>query len=826
MPIMKSSVSRLSPTQPQAGPVKLLEERLLGKSMPAENNPFVEADTIDQTNPFAEDLNPFHDREGEEGAEAIQLLNTSPPPGEPTTPKKNGVDKHPTFGASLKRAFRMSKKPGRSPTEDQGEEKKSFLKFPSPLSDPETPWKGPEKKGVRRRSEELGSPVKLGDGIEKESPVEPSPRKVMSFLKRNKAKAESPTERAELGGGVDRKTETLPEVREPLSVLEIHKLIERRELVLANSHIVELEAEEEVERVKNAEGGKDGSRKAKDVELLYEALEGELKKIVAESLSQAPETTHLEQLVQTIEEEEKADRAWTTRGGLPGGPRPRELRQKWREMVRDSVAARLSSCQGDAPICQRLKHLKEQITNDLRTVRKSLVLAYPKEYDAFNVYVNSYHEVVSSCLAEMVQNDLEIHQLYSFLQWCHNDYFRDVVGHEELAAHIRKQQLKPLLPPETVQQLEDRCIALVKTQITKNMDEELSVEKEKWQQGTDTYQSELSTKVIQLLTDHVENSAAVTQELGARVALCCLSGLADLLQSFQKHAQQLFQQYPEKADGGELRGAQAIAVVNCCPAFRDYIERLRQKVSSDSEEETKMALAALDRVVKGGNEMLTQKLLEELKPNFSKLLKTKWLQNKEIFESITTIIKKHFNQFRKMKNLPYQDLVNDIHRKVVTEYVRAVMQTRMVCSSADMRMKVAGQLNKEAVELREMFANLNSSASWLDAAIEHLAEIISLKDTSSVQMEVGALANSYPDVRKEHIEALLNIRGDISHQNRQNIVETLRDFDGNDGGSTLSRGRALFAEIDATPLVQCAHLNMSCALRCFSVFRRRSVCVR
>ncbi|GCC19809.1 hypothetical protein chiPu_0018546 [Chiloscyllium punctatum] len=424
MPIMKSIVSRLSPTQPQAGPVKLLEERLLGKSMPAENNPFKTADTIDQTNPFAEDLNPFHEGEGEEGAEGIQLLNTSLPSGEATTPKKNGADKHPALGASLKRAFRMSKKPGRGPTEDQGEEKKPFFKFPSPLSDPETPWKGPEKKGVRRRSEELSSPVKLGDGMEKESPAELSPRKVMSFLKRTKAKAESPTERVEPGGGADRKTETLPEVREPLSVLEIHKLIERRELALANSHIVELEAEEEVERVRNAEGGKDGSRKAKDVELLYEALEGELKKIVAESLSQAPEMTHLEQLVRTIEEEEKVDRAWTTRGGLPGGPRPRELRQKWREMVRESVAARLSSCQGDAPIDQRLKHLKEQITSDLITIRKNLVLAYPKEYDAFNVHVNSYHEVVSSCLAEMAQKDLEIHQLYSFLQWCHNDYFR------------------------------------------------------------------------------------------------------------------------------------------------------------------------------------------------------------------------------------------------------------------------------------------------------------------------------------------------------------------------------------------------------------------
>ncbi|GCC19808.1 hypothetical protein chiPu_0018545 [Chiloscyllium punctatum] len=307
-----------------------------------------------------------------------------------------------------------------------------------------------------------------------------------------------------------------------------------------------------------------------------------------------------------------------------------------------------------------------------------------------------------------------------------------------------------------------------------------------WQSGTET---ELGVLVDTLLTDHVENSAAVTQELGARVALCCLSGLADLLQ-------------------------------------RDYIERLKQKVSSDGEEEAKKALASLDRVVKGGNEMLTQRLLEELKPNFSKLLKSKWLQNKEIFESITTIIKKHFNQFRKMKSPPYQDLANGIHRKVVTEYVRAVVQTRVVCSSADMRMKVAGQLTQESVELREMFASLNSSASWLDTAIEHLAEIISLKDTSSIQMEVGALADSYPDVRKEHIEALLNIRGDISHQNRQNILETLRDFNGNNGGSTLSRNRALFAEIDATPVVQCANLNMSCALRCFSVFRRCSVRVR
>ncbi|XP_048474143.1 exocyst complex component 3 [Rhincodon typus] len=819
MPIMKSTLSRLSPTKPQVGPVRLQEESILGKSTPAGMNSF-EEDTVDEMNPFAENLNPFHEEE-EEGAEGIQMLNTSLPSGEAAMPKINGSEKHTTLTRSLKKAFKMSKKQGRSPPEDQSEEKKPFFRLPSPLSDTEAPWKSQEKKAGRLRLEELASPVKLGDGSEKDSLADPSSRRVMSFLKWGKPKAESPTEKMELGGGAERKTETVPEVREPLSVLEIHKLIEKRDLVLADSHIVELE--EECERVRTTDGGKDGGRKAKDIELLYKELEGELKKIVAESLSQTLEATHLEQLVQTIEEEEKVDRAWASCGGLPGGtdgPRPRQLRRKWRKMVRDSVVERLSRCQADALMAQRLRSLKEQVTNDLIFIRKNQVAAYPKDYDAFNVYVNSYHEVVSSCLAEMAQNDLEIQQLYSFLQWCHNDYIRDVIGHEELAAHVRKQQLKPLLPAETMQQLEDKCIALVKAQITKSMDEELIAEKDKWQQGADTYQSELPNRLIQILTDHVVNSGAVTQELGARVTLCCLSGLADLLQSFQKYAQEFFQHYRETAESRELRVAQAIAVVNCCPAFRDYIERLRQKVASDGEEETKKALASLDKVVKGGNKLLTDKLFEELKPNLSKLLKSKWLQNKESFERITTSVKKHFNQFRKMKTPPYQDLVNGIHKKVVIEYLRAMMQTRIVCNSADMRVKVAGRLNNESTELRELFENLDSNASWLNPAIGHLAEIISLKDTSSIQVEVGALVDSYPDVRKEHIAAVLNIRGDINHQSRQNILEMLQEFDSNDRGSILSRDGALFAEIDTAPGLQCVDLNMSRALGCFSLFRR------
>lgn len=40
-----------------------------------------------------------------------------------------------------------------------------------------------------------------------------------------------------------------------------------------------------------------------------------------------------------------------------------------------------------------------------------------------------------------------------------------------------------------------------------------------------------------------------------------------------------------------------------------------------------------------------------------------------------------------------------------------------------------------------------STSSWLDSVIVHLAEIIVLEDTPSIQMEVGVLVKEFPDIR-------------------------------------------------------------------------------
>lgn len=40
-----------------------------------------------------------------------------------------------------------------------------------------------------------------------------------------------------------------------------------------------------------------------------------------------------------------------------------------------------------------------------------------------------------------------------------------------------------------------------------------------------------------------------------------------------------------------------------------------------------------------------------------------------------------------------------------------------------------------------------SQASWLDAVVPRLAEVLHLEDTPSIQMEVGMLVRDYPDIR-------------------------------------------------------------------------------
>ncbi|KAF7658209.1 hypothetical protein LDENG_00016340 [Lucifuga dentata] len=684
-----------------------------------------------------------------------------------------------------------------------------------------------------------------------ESECDSSSRRV-SFMKMvglGKLKRESMADHASQGPDEQPvQEEVVEEVkpREPLSVLEILQLVKKRDLLLADTHILELEQECNEATISDRVAGttpeevtspsnKDGSRrKAKDVELLYEELQKELWAVVRESLRSPTAGPNLGLVVQVLQQEEEADRDWALKDGAgPGGPRPRRLKQRWKEAVEEcansSLPQKAEFMAGE--LDRYLDRLRARVVDDLGAAKRNVVSIYPEEYQPFQIYVQSYHQAVARRLEAITSNKLEITDIYSLLDWLHNIYNRDVLGTVCITSPFSHSQLAPLLPSETVDRLELDCLNSVRAKVTTELSQVLDEEEKRWMETLhiEEYQITLAKTVIQRLQIDLERSASINRSLGSRVAQCSLNGLADFLYSFQRKAEIFHEGMQNGMFGDNEDGymSKTIALVNCCPPFRGFVQRCAQCDPAVSEDSLRRANRALDHIVNQGVRVLSDHLYQHIRLFFDKLVKRKWLTNAEPYEQIEALIKDHFKKYHRMDSPPYQLLVAEVHRRVVMEYLRSVMRGRIICTSQKMRKRMAGRLRDEGRQIKVLFKDLESPSSWLDSALSHISEIIQLEDIPSIQMEVGVLVREFPDVRKKHVSAILNIRGMTQQVERQEILNIVKDIENSDGGSSsrLSRDRALFSEVPVTSEVHCLNVGLSrialTASSCFSALRPR-----
>lgn len=57
-----------------------------------------------------------------------------------------------------------------------------------------------------------------------------------------------------------------------------------------------------------------------------------------------------------------------------------------------------------------------------------------------------------------------------------------------------------------------------------------------------------------------------------------------------------------------------------------------------------------------------------------------------------------------------QTLVGEVHRRVLVEYVRAIMRGRIMCTSSKMRKRMAFRMQEEAKQLKGLFKDLVSAS--------------------------------------------------------------------------------------------------------------------
>jgi hypothetical protein len=180
-------------------------------------------------------------------------------------------------------------------------------------------------------------------------------------------------------------------------------------------------------------------RKAKDVELLYEALQKEMWDVVRESLRQPTAGPNLGLVVLVIQQEEQADISQAQREETQTQPlreclqphhsqRPRQLKLKWRQAVAEaadwSLPQQVDTQAGQ--LASYLERLRGRMVDDLDAARRNVVSVYPEEFQAFQVYVQSYHRAVARRLKIITSSQLQITDVYSMLDWFYNIYNRSV----------------------------------------------------------------------------------------------------------------------------------------------------------------------------------------------------------------------------------------------------------------------------------------------------------------------------------------------------------------------------------------------------------------
>ncbi|XP_075609602.1 exocyst complex component 3-like protein 4 isoform X2 [Balearica regulorum gibbericeps] len=550
----------------------------------------------------------------------------------------------------------------------------------------------------------------------------------------------------------------------PLSVMEINDLIQKRQLLEAFACIKYLEDETIAER--DAEKYKDNPqelvRKSKDVDLLYNSIANTIQSIVVGTLEHPTvEGTMLTSLATLIAREEAAHPNTSNAAG-PGSDLlgiPRKWREEWREAINESARKRVlmvpmaSKEEESSWLDLHLGFLQKHLSEDLLKIKLSVKKCYPEDYQVCDMYVEAFHKAIASHLQDICQRPLEFNELYTLLDWVANTYHSELfLGHPDLKPEVKTENLSLLLTPADWDKLKNDYITSAKGKIKSYFGNILRLEvTEKWEKEVhpemkeNLYHCSLSFDIQTIIGEHMKISGAISRGLETKTLELCLAELHEFIPRFREE----FVAWSTAQDSPIFT-----------PYFAAYINSFHDLV------------LGLETVFKVETEEL-QKILAALTENLR-------------------------NIFLNKLRIKTQELLRHVHKYMVREYVMQVIKSRRKMNR-ETRQQVSKKMNQEARILNNTLIDQGSDSDWLVPAIHHIASIIGEKKKDNIKEYIKELCQDYPDIRKEHILAVLALRG-LWCTTRAAIFRQCHGvLESPDGGE----GSTLFAEMDAPVIISC-----------------------
>ncbi|KAA0718608.1 Exocyst complex component 3 [Triplophysa tibetana] len=620
----------------------------------------------------------------------------------------------------------------------------------------------------------------------------------------------------------------------PEIVQETQALIEQGELLQAHRKLMDLECSRDDLMY---EQYRMDSKNVHDMNLIrgyfgdVQGLSDELSKQLWMVVQRAMVTvrsdpTLLVSVIRIIEREEKIDRKMLDRkkqtGFIPPG-RPKCWKKRMDEVLEGTVSARIEGTQSETResdkmwLVRLLEITRKYVLDDLTVVKNMMVQCFPPHYNTFQVYFDLYHKSVSARLQELAAEDLEANEIVSLLTWVLNTYKSvEMLGNPDLQPECDVRQLELLLPEQVVNDLLGKYLKTFTSNITGWLRKALETDKKDWQKETEPeadqdgyYQTTLPAIVFQMFEQNLQVAAQINEMFKEEVLKVCLQQMKLFLGRYREEAIGYKEEHLKDRQMPQCYVQYMIAIINNCQTFKESINSLKRKYSQSTELTQNDAAIdkLLNEVAKDGCQFLLDEVFLDLERHLTELLTRKWLTGSHAVDTICVTVEDYFNDFAKIKKPYNEEMTSKAHRRVVVEYLKAIMQKRIAFKNAEERKEGADRMIKEADQFKTLFRKLSAGGETdrLCDSITTIAEVFKLTDPALLYLEVSTLVSKYPDIREEHIMALLAVRGDASREMRQMIIETLNQ----NKPSASSSFQPVFRDITVPTMTMTAMTSMN-----------------
>ncbi|XP_077686896.1 exocyst complex component 3-like protein isoform X2 [Eretmochelys imbricata] len=457
---------------------------------------------------------------------------------------------------------------------------------------------------------------------------------------------------------------------------------------------------------------------------LSDALAQQLWRVVGGSVRLVQEDPALfVSAVRIIEREESVDDALLLgprAHRFPAPGRPKAWRQRFYQVMQETIAAaHFKAAHGDVKgpgLGRHLAALQSDILAELRVVKDLMVQCCPPHYDILSICTRMYHQGLSDHLQDILSRDLDKQEIFMLLSWVLHVYHSpEMMGHPDLLPEVDVSTLEPLVSPEVVEQMERKYVAKVKASVTEWMRRTLEVEFKEWFREEEPemdhlgfFQSALPVIVMQMLDENIRVASQVTGSLQQKIYAMAMDELEAFLIRLREALGECGKEHQKDRARPKHYISYLLAVLNNNMALSSSISTLHPGSASLAKpaEIPSSLKTALDRTQKKACRLLLEELLLDLQPLSVQLPSRKWLPGAQLVNSMCEVIDKYMRDFSHVRKPIFTFLLAESEHLVMNHYVRALMEKKMVCRSAEERSQLSTRLHQDACQLRELFHNL------------------------------------------------------------------------------------------------------------------------